>query len=600
MDAREKKSYPQNISAMMDEAWTTYAERKLFSHTKPENPTTWIHITGAEMRDEVDAVAKGLIARGVKTADRVGIMARTRVEWSILDFAIWAAGAVSVPVYDTSSEDQVDWIASDSDMHLLFVETSEHLALVRGVAKGQSPLKDLPCIDHGALAELAKAGAAVPDAELARRKAFAKQDDLATIVYTSGTTGRPKGVRLTHFNYLRHVEGIQKHIPEVLFQEGASTVLFLTLAHSLARLVEVVLAASGVGLGYCPDTTQLLPMLESYKPTLILAVPRVFEKVYNGAEQKAAAGGKGGIFRWAASQSIAYSTALDEPGGPSKGLSFKHRLATKLVLHKIYDALGGNASWAVSGSAPLGARMGHFFRGLGIVVLEGYGLTETNAASHVNRASKVKMGTVGPPLPGMEVKIADDGEILMRGDSLFEGYHHNPEATAASMQGGWFLTGDIGTADEEGYLTITGRKKELIVTAGGKNVAPAVLEDRLRAHPLVSQCVAVGDSKPFIGALVTLDEDTLPGWLSSHGHPSMTLRAATTFQPVLDEIDAAVEAANASVSRAESIRKVRILDGDFTVLNGYLTPSMKLKRSKVLADFAGEVEKLYVDTRADA
>jgi long-chain acyl-CoA synthetase len=597
MDAREKKSLPQNISMMMDQAWTTHAERKLFSHITAENPTTWIHITGAQMRDQVDAVAKGLIARGVKPGDRVGIMARTRIEWSILDFAIWAAGAVSVPVYDTSSEEQVDWITSDSDVRVLFVETSEHVQLAKSVAKGESPVTDILCIDHGALAELAKIGASVPDVELARRKSLAKQDDLATIMYTSGTTGRPKGVRLTHFNDMCHVQGIQKQIPEVLFQEGASTVLFLTLAHSLARLVEVVLAASGVALGYCPDTTQLLPMLESYKPTLIVAVPRVFEKVYNGAEQKASAGGKGGIFRWAARQSIAYSMALDEPGGPSKALSLKHGIATKLVLSKIYAALGGNASWAVSGSAPLGARLGHFFRGLGIVVLEGYGLTETNAASHVNLASLVKMGTVGPPIPGIEVKIADDGEILMRGDPIFEGYHHNPEATAAAMQGGWFLTGDIGAEDEDGYLTITGRKKELIVTAGGKNVAPAVLEDRLRAHPLVSQCVAVGDGRPFIGALVTLDEEALPGWLAAHGHPSKTLREAITFQPVLDALDGAVEEANQAVSRAESIRKIRVLDGDFTVLNGYLTPSMKVKRSKILVDFAGEVEKLYIDTR---
>jgi long-chain acyl-CoA synthetase len=597
MDAREKKTLPQNISTMMDEAWTTYAERKLFAHAKPEDPTTWIHITGSEMRDQVDAVAKGLIARGIKPGDRVGIMARTRVEWSILDFAIWAAGAVSVPVYDTSSEEQVDWITSDSDTRVLVVETSEHLQFAKTVAKGESPVTDILCIDHGAIAELTKAGVGVSDAELLRRKSLAKQDDLATIVYTSGTTGRPKGVRLTHFNYICHVQGLQKHIPEVLFQEGASTVLFLTLAHSLARLVEVVLAASGVALGYCPDTAQLLPMLESYKPTLILGVPRVFEKVYNGAEQNASAGGKGGIFRWAAAQSIAYSMALDDPSGPSKSLAFKHGIANRLVLSKIYAALGGNASWAVSGSAPLGARLGHFFRGLGIVVLEGYGLTETNAASHVNRASLVKMGTVGPPIPGIEVKIANDGEILMRGDSLFEGYHHNPEATADAIRNGWFHSGDIGAEDEDGYLTITGRKKELIVTAGGKNVAPAVLEDRLRAHPLVSQCVVVGDGKPFIGALVTLDQEALPGWLSAHGHPSMTLRAATTYQPVLDELDKAVEAANEAVSRAESIRKIRVLDGDFTVLNGYLTPSMKLKRSKVLADFAGEVETLYIDTR---
>jgi long-chain acyl-CoA synthetase len=597
MDAREKKALPQNISVMVDQAWERYADRDLLAYTKPDNPSSWIRVTGGEARERVDALAKGLIARGVKPGERVGIMARTRIEWTLLDFAIWAAGAIPVPLYDTSSAEQVDWIASDSQIRLVFVETREHLALVRAVAKGQSPLSDVLCIDHGALDELVKKGVSVPDSDLAARRTHAELDDLATIVYTSGTTGRPKGVQLTHFAYVRHTIGVGAHVPEVIFQEGASTVLFLTLAHSLARLVEVVLTASGVQIGYCPDTTQLLPMLESFKPTLILGVPRVFEKVYNGAEQKAEAGGKGGIFRWAARQSIAYSEALDTPEGPAKGLTLRHTIATRLVLHKIYDALGGNASWAISGSAPLGARMGHFFRGMGLMVLEGYGLTETNAASHLNPATRAKMGTVGMPLPGIEVKIAEDGEILMRGDTLFEGYHHNPEATKATFKDGWFLTGDLGSEDEDGYLTITGRKKELIVTAGGKNVSPAVLEDRLRAFPLISQCVAVGDGRPFIGALVTLDEDALPRWLSTHGHPAMTPHEALTFQPVLDALDAAVEEANRAVSRAESIRKIRVLDGDFTVLNGYLTPSMKVKRSKILADFAKDIEKLYVDTR---
>ena len=600
MDAREKKALPQNISVMVDQAWERYADRDLLAYTKPDDPSSWIRVTGHEARERVDALAKGLIARGVAPGERVGIMARTRIEWTLLDFAIWAAGGIPVPLYDTSSAEQVDWIASDSETRLVFVETREHLALAQAVAKGQSPLKDILCIDQGALDELIKKGVAVTDAELAARRTLAKLDDLATIVYTSGTTGRPKGVRLTHFAYVCHTVGVGEQIPEVIFQEGASTVLFLTLAHSLARLVEVVLTASGVQLGFCPDTAQLLPMLESFKPTLILGVPRVFEKVYNGAEQKAESTGKGGIFRWAARVSIAYSEALDTPEGPPKGLALRHKIASRLVLHKIYDALGGNASWAISGSAPLGARMGHFFRGMGLTVLEGYGLTETNAASHVNLAHRAKMGTVGPPLPGIEVKIADDGEILMRGDELFEGYHHNPEATKAAFEDGWFLTGDLGSEDADGYLTITGRKKELIVTAGGKNVSPALLEDRLRAHPLISQCVAVGDGRPFIGALVTLDEDALPGWLAAHGHPKMTLREAMTFQPVLDALDVAVEDANRAVSRAESIRKIRVLDGDFTVLNGYLTPSMKVKRSKILADFAKDIDKLYIDTRPAA
>jgi long-chain acyl-CoA synthetase len=598
MDASQKKTLSQNITLMIDAAWEKYADRNLLAYTLPEKPTEWIHVTGAEARERVDAVAKGLIAIGVKPGDRVGIMSRTRIEWAYLDFAIWAAGAISVPIYDTSAEDQVDWITSDSGIKLVFVESVEHLALAHAVAKGESPLADIRCIDRGAINDLIKAGAAIPDEDLEKRKHLANQDDLATIMYTSGTTGRPKGVRLTHFTYVRHTKGLQDHIPEVLYQEGASTVLFLTLAHSLARLVQVVLTASGTAIGYCPDPTQLVPLLATYKPTLILGVPRVFEKVYNGAEQKAAAGGKTKIFRWAAAQAIAWSKSLDTAEGPSRGLAFRYKLAHKLVLHKIFDALGGRATWAVSGSAPLGERLGHFYRGVGLTVLEGYGLTETNAASHVNVANKVKMGTVGPPLPGMEVKVAVDGEILMRGDSLFDGYHHNPEETAAAIQNGWFHTGDIGTMDEDGYLTITGRKKELIVTAGGKNVAPAHLEDRVRSHPLVSQCVAVGDSRPFIGAFITLDADALPGWLAAHGMPKMTTREAAEDPAVRAELDAAVEAANESVSRAEGIRKYRILDGDFTVLNGYLTPSMKVKRSKVLEDFSDEITKLYTDTRA--
>ena len=598
MDAREKKALSQNITLMIDAAWETYADRKVLAHTLPENPTEWIHVTGAQAREHVDAVAKGLIAIGVKPGDRVGIMSRTRIEWAYLDFGIWAAGAVSVPIYDTSAADQVDWIASDSGIALLFVESAEHLSLARAVAKGESPLADIRCIDQGAIEQLIAAGRGVTDKELDARKRRAKQEDLATIMYTSGTTGRPKGVRLTHFSYVRHTKGIQESLAEVLFEEGASTVLFLTLAHSLARLVQVVLVASGTAIGYCPDPTQLVPLLGTYKPTVILGVPRVFEKVYNGAEQRAAAGGKTAIFRWASAQAIAYSESLDTPMGPSRRLAFTYRIAHRLVLHKIYDALGGRAKWAVSGSAPLGARLGHFYRGVGLTVLEGYGLTETNAASHVNLPAKVKMGTVGPPLPGIEVTIAVDGEILMRGDSLFEGYHHNPEETAAAVHDGWFYTGDIGVVDEDQYLTITGRKKELIVTAGGKNVAPARLEDRVRAHPLVSQCVAVGDARPFVGAFITLDAEALPGWLETHGVPPMSTKEAAENPVVREALDAAVEAANAAVSRAEGIRKYRVLDVDFTVLNGYLTPSMKVKRSKVLADFAGEVEKLYTDTRA--
>jgi long-chain acyl-CoA synthetase len=471
--------------------------------------------------------------------------------------------------------------------------------MARTVASdSESPLLAIEVIDRGAIPALVHDGARVSAEELASRTERPGPDDLATIIYTSGTTGRPKGVRLTHGNYIAHVAAVRKTVPDILFEEGASTVLFLTLAHSLARLVEVALVTSGTVIGFCPDAKKLVPYIGTFKPTLVLAVPRVFEKIYNAAEQRAAAGGKVKIFRWAAKQAIEYSEALDTAEGPSFLLKARHKIAYRLVLSKITALLGGRARWAISGSAPLGARLGHFYRGLGITVLEGYGLTETNAASHLNPQDKPKIGTVGPPLPGIEMKIADDGEVLMRGKQLFEGYHHNPEATAASIIDGWFYSGDIGSVDADGYLTITGRKKEIIVTAGGKNVAPAVLEDRLRGYPLVSQCVVVGDGKPFIGALITIDADALPGWLQGKGLPAMTIEEASQHAVVRDHIDKAVARANKAVSRAESIRKYDIVLEDFTVENGYLTPSLKLKRAQVIQDFAAEIEALYAgDTR---
>jgi long-chain acyl-CoA synthetase len=585
-------AYERNIPILMHESWTRLADQTVMSFT--DDADAWHDLTGAEVAGQVDLVAKGLIARGVKPGDRVAIMARTRYEWSILDVAIWSAGGVPVPIYDTSSPSQVDWITSDAGVALAIVETAEHQQIAESVAKDpESPLNQILVIDNGAMNELMTAGAKVTTATLQARKEAADPDDLATIVYTSGTTGRPKGVRLTHFSYVRQVKGVQQALPEVVFQEGASTVLFLTLAHSLARLVEVALVASGVKIGFCPDARKLVPLLGTFKPTLVLAVPRVFEKVYNSAEQKAADGGKVKIFRWAAKQAIDYSMALETASGPSMALKVRHGLADKLVLGKIRDVLGGNAKWAISGSAPLGERLGHFYRGLGLVVLEGYGLTETNAASHVNLPTLSKIGTVGPPLPGIEVKIAPDGEILMRGEQLFDGYHHNPEATAATMEDGWFHTGDIGSEDADGYLTITGRKKEIIVTAGGKNVAPAVLEDRLRAYPLISQCVVVGDAKPYIAALITLDAEALPGWLRAKGFPEMTVAEAGRDERVREHIDTAVERANKVVSRAESIRKYEVLPEDFTVANDYLTPSLKIKRARVLADFSEQIEALY-------
>lgn len=584
-------AYAQNIVAELNATWVERADRVVIRHMVDD---TWVDFTGSEFVSLVDAVAKGLIADGVGVQDRVGIMSRTRYEWTVIDIAIWSVGAIPIPIYDTSSPAQVDWITSDAQIQMLFVETEDHEAVARRIAADtESPLRDIRVIDTGAISHLIAAGKAVTHEQLAERKSVAGQGDLATIVYTSGTTGRPKGVRLTHFSYLRQIRAVQTDLHDVMFQEGASTVLFLTLAHSLARLVQVVLLASGVQIGYCPDPAQLVPMFSSMNPTLILAVPRVFEKVYAGAEQKAAISGKVKIFRWAAQQSIAYSTALDTPRGPSLALRGRHKLAHRLVLGKIRAVLGGQATWAVSGSAPLGARLGHFYRGLGLTVLEGYGLTETNAVAHVNRTELAKIGSVGPALDGIETRIAPDGEIMLRGQQLFDGYHHHPEATAESVVDGWFMTGDIGELDDDGYLRITGRKKELIVTAGGKNVVPAVLEDQIRAYPLVSQCVVVGDDRPFIGALITLDEAALPGWLKSKGMDDMSVAEASRDPRILERLDKAVKRANAAVSRAESIRKFEVLVDDFTIDNGQLTPSLKVKRSVVLDQHSTTIEHLY-------
>ena len=563
---------------------------------RKETAGTWTSVSAREFDAQVVAVAKGFVAHGVEPGDHVGIMSRTRYEWSLLDWAIWAAGAVTVPLYETSSADQVEWILTDADVRLLVTETAEHAATVAEVRGSAPGLRSVHVIDDGAVAALVAAGAEVPDAEIPRRRTLAVLDDVATIIYTSGTTGQPKGAELTHGNFYALTVNASQELREVLHHGTRRTLLFMPLAHVFARFIHVLVVPAGSVLGHTPDTATLLEDLASFKPSYILSVPRVFEKVYNSSEQKAVAGGKGKIFRWAAATAITYSRALDEPSGPGLLLRARHTVADHLVLSKIRAALGGDVKYAVSGGAALGERLGHFYRGVGLVVLEGYGLTETTAPTSVNLPGLSKIGTVGPPLPGHGVRLEPDGEILLTGPHVFRGYHNAPEATAAAFTAdGWFRSGDIGTLDDDGYLRITGRKKEIIVTAGGKNVAPAVLEDRLRSHPLVSQVVVVGDAKPFIGALVTLDVESLPGWLSAHGKPAMSLEQALGDQDVLTSIDAGVQRANRAVSRAESIRKFTLLPSDFTVANGYLTPSLKVKRSLVLADFGGTVEALYAE-----
>jgi len=557
----------------------------------------WQPTTAREYDAEIVAVARGLVAKGVQPGDRIGIMSRTRYEWSLLDWATWAVGAVPVPLYETSSAEQVEWILTDSDVSLLVVETAAHAEVVAEVREQAPTLREVLVVDEGAVDALVAAGADVDDAEVARRRGLAARDDLATIIYTSGTTGRPKGVELTHGNFAALTTNAVEKLNVVVSTPGARTMLFMPLAHVFARFVHVLTIPAGAVLGHWPDTKTLVEGIGTFRPTFILSVPRVFEKVYNSAEQKAAAGGKGAIFQRAAKTSIVYSRALDTPRGPSPWLRLQHKVADVLVLSKLRKVLGGQVEWAISGGAPLGERLGHFYRGVGLKVLEGYGLTETTAPATVNLPERTKIGTVGPALPGTALRLAADGEIEIKGIQVFRGYHDNAQATEESLRDGWFRTGDLGTIDEDGFLRITGRKKEIIVTAGGKNVAPSVLEDRLRGHPLVSQVVVVGDQRPFIGALITLDPDGVPGWLTAHGKPAMSLEEAAKDPDVLASLDKAVERTNKAVSRAESIRRYRILDRDLTIADGYLTPKLSVRRAEVLKDFAADVEALYTEER---
>ena len=556
---------------------------------------SWTDVTASQFSGEVIALAKGLVAAGIEPGDRVALMSHTRYEWTLIDYAIWTAGAVTVPVYETSSAEQAEWILSDSGARACFVETASYGDII-GSFRDQVPaLSHVWRIDSD-LDSLRAAGADVGDEVVAERAATAGAADLATVIYTSGTTGRPKGCELTHENLLSDVRNaFLGPLTVVAGAQNPGTLLFLPLAHVFARIIQVGCLEGGIVLGHCGDLTALLPALASFRPTFILAVPRVFEKVYNTAEQKAVSEKKGAIFSRAADAAIAYSRALDGPGRPSFGLRAQHAVFDRLVYGKLRAALGGRTEYAVSGGAALSERLSHFFRGIGVTVLEGYGLTETTAATTVNRPDRNKIGTVGQPLPGVAIKIADDGEILISGKNVFPGYWHNEAATKEVFaEGGWFATGDIGELDEEGFLKITGRKKEMIVTAGGKNVAPAVLEDRLRSHALISQCMVVGDGKPFVAALITLDPEALGPWKQAHGKPADATVAALRDDPdLVADVQAAVDDANQAVSRAESIRKFRILDVDFTQEAGQLTVKLGIRRSVLLKDFAADIDALY-------
>lgn len=579
-----------DTARLTDPVWDNAAQTPQLVQFSRRTATGFDDITSEQFHAEVVALARGLVASGVQPGDRVGLMSKTRYEWTLIDYAIWACGAVTVPIYETSSTEQVQWILADSGAVGCFTETAEHSATVREAAPALARLWE---IDGGDLPTLVTLGASVDPAEIDLRRKSGSADDPATIVYTSGTTGRPKGCVLTHRNML---SDIGNAIPalDVLFHEGASTVLFLPLAHAFARLLQLGVVQGRVKTTHTADVKNLVADLTAFRPTFLLSVPRVFEKVYNSARQKAHSGGKGAIFDRAEAVAIAYSKALQTPGGPGLGLKLRHTVFDKLVYGKLRAALGGRCHSAISGGAPLGDRLGHFFRGVGLNVLEGYGLTETSPAITFNRAGAQRIGTVGQPLPGVTIAIADDGEVLARGEVIFPGYWNNPAATAEAIDAeGWFHTGDLGSLDDDGFLSITGRKKEIIVTAGGKNVAPAVLEDRVRAHALVSQCMVVGDRQPFIAALVTIDPEALPAWLAERGRPETAMAELREDADLRAEIEAAVAEANKAVSQAEGIKVFRILPRDFTEATGELTPSLKVKRAVVMKEYAEEIDAIY-------
>ncbi|CDO89286.1 long-chain fatty acid--CoA ligase [Mycobacterium triplex] len=555
----------------------------------------WTDVTCAEAAQQIRAAALGLISLGVQAGDRVSIFSATRYEWAILDLAILSIGAVTVPIYETSSAEQVRWVLQDSEAVVAFAETDAHAATITELTGELPALRRVLHIDGAgpkALDQLVEEGASVDPEQLTARLAALRSDDPATLIYTSGTTGRPKGCQLTHSNLLYETRGAKECLPTLL-NEGQRLLIFLPLAHVLARALTLSAFANKVTVGFTSDIKNLLPMFAVFKPTVVVSVPRVFEKVYNTAEQNAANDGKGPIFARAVQTAVDWSEAHDN-GGPGLLLRAKHALFDRLVYHKLRAALGGDCHASVSGGAPLGARLGHFYRGVGLTIHEGYGLTETTSAITVNQVGRVKIGTVGTLLPGNSMRIADDGELLVRGGVVFSGYWRNEQATAEAFADGWFKTGDLGALDEDGFLKITGRKKEIIVTAGGKNVAPAVLEDQLRAHPLISQAMVVGDAKPFVGALITIDPEAFGGWKERNSKAEgSSVGDLATDPDLVAEVDAAVKQANLSVSHAESIRKFRILPVDFTEDTGELTPTMKLKRNVVAEKFASDIEALY-------
>lgn len=565
----------------------------------------WVNVTAKQFVEEVYAVAKGLIAAGVEQGDRVVLLSNTRYEWSLLDFAIWAAGAASVPIYPSSSLSQIQWIVEDSGAVLAITESREHSELVAHLKlqdDGKPALKNSPSqlrrileINSLAIDTLMFEGRELSNDVVDARIAATKTDDLASLVYTSGTTGRPKGCMLTHRNWLAETLGLLTNPIGGIAVPGNHVLTFLPLAHVLARAVSLAVAMSGASQNHWSDFSTITIEFQRSRPNLILGVPRVFEKVRNGAAAKAKDGGavKGAIFRESEKVAIEYSRALDTAEGPDRVLRAKHKLFDRLVYSTIREAMGGEVKYCITGGSAMSHDLLHWFRGIGVTIYEGYGLTEVAAAAAVDFENQ-KIGTVGPPLEGTTIRVNDDGEILIKGDIVFKGYWNNPEATAEALEDGWYNTGDLGEIMDSGHVVITGRKKDLIVTAGGKNVSPGPMEDMLRAHPLISQAMVVGDGKPFIGVLLTLDEDALKRWKAEHNIPAnRTMKEVATDATLRAEIQDAINQVNTTVSHAEAIKKFFILESDLTEEDNELTPTMKVKRYVVAQRYAAAIDQIY-------
>ncbi|MEU0054281.1 AMP-dependent synthetase/ligase [Streptomyces sp. NPDC006184] len=563
----------------------------------------WRDVTAAGFRDEVMALAKGLLARGVRFGDRVAIMSRTRYEWTLFDFALWTIGAQVVPVYPTSSAEQCFWMLHDAEVSAAVVEHEDHAMTIATVIGRLPRLRELWQLDAGCVQELYDAGAHLEDEVVHRHRQAVTPDSVATVIYTSGTTGRPKGCVLSHGNFMFEADTVIRRWEPVFHSkkgDEASTLLFLPLAHVFGRMVEVAAIRGRVRFGHQPqlNAAALLPDLAAFRPTFILAVPYIFEKVFDSARRKAEKDGRAGAFEKAVDIAVHYAEAVEAKAwgtgpGPSAGLRMQHQLYDKLVYAKIRAAMGGRLRNAMSGGSAMDRRLGLFFAGAGVQIYEGYGLTESTAAATANPPERTRYGTVGQAVPGVTVHIADDGEIWLHGGNVFLGYLNNQKATDETLHDGWLATGDLGSLDADGYLTITGRKKEILVTSGGKSVSPGALEERVRDHPLVSQCIVVGNDRPYIAALVTLDQEAVAHWLQMRNKPRPAPAELVRDPDLEAEVRRAVVAANTLVSQAESIRTFRILAQPFTEEHGLLTPSLKLKRKAIEKAYEREVEALY-------